>query len=96
MTISTTTFAIAISVMASAAFAAAHAQESTQQLRQPEHVSTVGENVKNDLSDWRKAGFDEHSYDILSYDVYGAEYQRRYAKYQELKQLRVREATRSE
>lgn len=96
MTISTITFAIAISVMASAAFTSAHAQESTQQPRQSEHVSTIDENVKNDLSDWRQSGFDEHSYDILSYDVYGAEYQRRYAKYQELKQLRARASTRNE
>ncbi|WP_397473719.1 hypothetical protein [Pusillimonas sp.] len=96
MTTSTTNFAIAISLVASAAFTTAHAQESPRQPRQPVHVSGASENVKNDLSDWRKAGFDQHTSDILSYDVYGAEYQRRYAKYQELKRQRTGATTTSE
>lgn len=85
-----------ISALASTAFTAAHAQEPTQQSRQQEQGSTVREDVKNDLSDWREAGFDQHSYDVLSYDIHGAEYQRRYAKYQELKQLRARENTKDQ
>ena len=87
-TFSTTTFAIAISLAASAAVTAAHAQESSQQARQSVQAATSSENVRNDLSDWRSAGFDQHTSDRLSYDVFGAEYQRRYAKYQELKQQR--------
>lgn len=96
MTTSTTTFAIAISLVASAAFTVAHAQESSTQRGQSVHVPTASENVRNDLSDWRNAGFDQHTADRLSYDVYGAEYQRRHAKYQELKQKRAGQPTASE
>ncbi len=96
MSVSIKTFAIAIAVTTSAAFPAAHAEEPAQQSRSPEHASTVAENVKADLADWRKAGFDAHTYDALSYNVFGAEYQRRFAKYQELKQLRARAATKSQ
>lgn len=96
MTVSIKTFALAIAVMTSAAFSAAQAKEPAQQSHSQERASTVAENVKNDLADWRKAGFDAHSYDALSYNVFGPEYQRRFAKYQELKQLHARAATKSE
>jgi len=92
MTLSTTTFAIAIGLMASGAFNAVQAQEPVQQPQRLEHSQPAGEDVANDLADWRQAGFDTHSYDVLSYDVFGAEYQRRYAKYQALKRLRAQAA----
>jgi len=82
-------------IMASATFAAAQAQEATQPTQQREQSSIVSEQVKSDLADWRKAGFDTHSYDVLSYDVFGADYQRRYAKYQQLRKQHARQAVRN-
>lgn len=93
---STTAFAIAISLAASAAVTVAHAQEPSKQARQSVQSATTSENVRNDLADWRSAGFDQHTSDRLSYDVFGAEYQRRYAKYQELKQQRTGETATTE
>lgn len=93
MKTSIATLTFAMSLMASGTFAVAHAQEATQAPPQRQHSSLVSEQVKNDLADWRKAGFDTQSYDTLSYDVFGPEYQRRYAKYQELRKLHGQQAT---
>lgn len=49
---------------------------------------SVGEQTKRDLAAWREAGFTDHAFGALSQDVYGAEYQKRFAKYQELRQSR--------
>lgn len=85
MKTSITTIAAAITLIASGTFAAAHAQATTPAPQQRAQSSIVSEQVQSDLADWRKAGFDAHSYDVLSYDVFGAEYQRRHAKYLELR-----------
>jgi len=81
--------ALAFTALAFATFTPAHAQVSAQE--QPN--LSASERVKSDLADWRSAGFDGHTSDRLSYDVYGAEYKQRYAKYLELKQLREGTAT---
>ncbi|CAM5473577.1 DUF4148 domain-containing protein [Eoetvoesiella caeni] len=84
---------IAIS-LTSGIFAVAHAQEATPASQQRTQSTTVSEQVKSDLIDWRKAGFDAQSYDALSYDVFGADYQQRYAKYQELRKLHAPQTAR--
>jgi hypothetical protein len=48
---------------------------------------TVSSQSQSDLADWRAAGFDEQTYAALSQDVYGAAYQQRIAKYEELRKL---------
>lgn len=84
--------AVAVSLMASGAFAAVHAQEPAQQSKKSDQSSLVSAEVKSDLADWRAAGFDAQSADALSYDVFGAECQRRYAKYIELRKLHTQQA----
>lgn len=91
-----TACAFALSLIASGGFTVANAEGSAQQPQQSQLSSSqvqqsqkpsVRDEVKSDLADWRAAGFDDHSYDVLSRDVFGAEYQQRYAKYQRLHQL---------
>lgn len=93
MKTSITTIATAISLAASGIFAVAQAQDTTQIHQQREQSSIVSEQVRSDLADWRKAGFDDYSYDVLSYNVFGAEYKKRYAKYQDLRKLHAHQST---
>ncbi len=50
-------------------------------------ATQVSSQAQSDLADWRAAGFDEQTYAALSQDVYGAAYQQRIAKYEELRNL---------
>lgn len=92
MKLSTSILAVAISLTAPGTFVVAHAQGTAQ----PPHTSSIlSEQVKSDLADWQKAGFDAHSQDVLSYDVFGTEYQQRYAKYKELRKQHTNQAVRN-
>lgn len=51
-----------------------------------ETTDVVREQVRQDLKDWRAAGFDEATYSVLVHDVFSDAYQERLAKYQELKE----------
>ena len=84
---SITTLTLALGLIASGTTAAAYARAATQPTQQAGQSSIISEQVKSDLADWRRAGFDAHTYDVLSYDVFSAAYQQRYAKYQELRKL---------
>lgn len=41
--------------------------------------------VQEDLKAWRAAGFDQNTYDDLTFDVFGNEYKERVAKYKQLR-----------
>lgn len=91
MKTSFTTFAAIIGLMASGAFGVARAQAPASPSHQ--QSASVGEQVESDLIDWEKAGFDQHTYDVLSYDVFGDAYQKRYAKYKKLRKLHTHQST---
>lgn len=86
MKTSLSVLALAFGLVAAGSFTVADAQGSTQTPTASQGFSLSSPEVRSDLADWRKAGFDNHTYDMLSaFDVFGPEYQHDYAKYQALR-----------
>jgi len=79
--------ALTFGLLASGSLVTANAQGANPASVQNTRATSVGVTVKQDLADWRQAGFDEQTYRALSQDVYGKAYQQRYAEYQRLRQL---------
>lgn len=81
--------ALTLGLLASGAVVTANAQGVSQASAQNMQTTSVADAVKQDLADWRQAGFDEQTYNALSQDIFGKAYQQRYAEYQRLRQLRL-------
>ncbi len=85
MKASLSALALAFGLVAAGSFAVADAQGTTQAPADTQGFSLSSPQVQRDLADWEKAGFDPHTADVLSYDVFGREYQHDYAKYEALR-----------
>lgn len=76
-----TAVALSLGVLAGGVVAPAHANNAAK-------AGSIAEQTRQDLADWRQAGFDEASVYALSQDVFSDAYRDRMAKYQELRQQR--------
>lgn len=76
-----TAVALSLGVLAGGAMAPAYANDAAK-------AGSIAEQTRQDLADWRQAGFDEASVYALSQDVFSNAYRDRMAKYQELRQQR--------
>ncbi|OXR48236.1 hypothetical protein PuT2_13670 [Pusillimonas sp. T2] len=75
-----TAVALSLGVLAGGVVAPAYADDAK--------AGSIAEQTRQDLADWRQAGFDEASAYALSQDVFSDAYRDRMAKYQELRQQR--------
>lgn len=71
--------ALGLGLLASGASASALAKNV-------ETAELTRQEVQQDLKAWRDAGFSEHAYNALSYDVFSDAYQNRMKQYRQLRQ----------